>query len=84
MDMPEGWKRLINIIETTKVSYKDPKHKACSELSEYIIKSIWQDPLNIMKEMAEALEDMVQACNQGYGRDIKKMERALNKFKEWK
>ncbi len=38
----------------------------------------------LMKEMAEALDDMVSACNKGYGRDIQKMERALEKFKEWK
>lgn len=40
--------------------------------------------LNLMREMAEALDEMVRACNQGYGRDIQQMERAINNFKEWK
>lgn len=40
--------------------------------------------LDLMREMAEALEQYSDACHKGYGRDIEPIDRVLKKFKEWK
>lgn len=72
MEMPEGWKDLYCPMDMSKSS------------------AVMLTPLEarkicaLIKEMAEALNDMVTACKQGYGRDINKMEKALKKFNNWK
>lgn len=70
MDMPKGWEKLKN----SKVSF-------CGELIP--VCKLMDDAANLMKEMAEALDDAVTYA-QNEGAELPTVEKALKKFKEWK
>lgn len=81
-EMPEGWKRLED-----KVSQRDG-------IASWNMDSV-EDALNLMKEMAEALEQQagfIQMIRQKYRNDfdvnsnleLKPGEKVLKKFREWK
>ncbi len=80
MEMPEGWKRRKEITQEFK---KSPDRCFTSNCDHY------EFLLDLMKEMAEALEEIKDPANtmSGYGcncRAAELAEEAIKKFKEWK
>ena len=76
MEMPEGWKRLKVLCKSERDMHFETGHAA-------------RDALDLMKEMAEALEKGLEYEDcppEGnckiYGHD--EMRAVLKKFKEWK
>lgn len=95
IEMPEGWKSLKDIIENTLIEAHRKEDDPKAKLLTAVVANTWLTPLNLMKEMAEALEQAVSLIESEWGpisEDVRSGERdlggskpfvALKKFKEW-
>lgn len=91
MKMPEGWNRLKSVIDSIKVEPNDPRNYDHAHIAQLAVHKMWNDPLDLMKEMAQILE----VTNDFWGIDYRDLNaealekfrdipKILNKFKEWK
>lgn len=89
MEMPDGWKKLKKLAgESYKKALKN-KEDPLSALCEYTFRESSMFHLNLMKEMAEALQDTTEwfdslASCPDMSKKIHQIEFVLKKFQEWK
>lgn len=96
MEMPEGWKSLKSVVDSIEVKPNDPRNYDHAQIAQIVVHSMWNTPLDLMKEMAEALELSITlpVLNEhSYAErtqfekdkiDQQKIRTAFKKFKEWK
>ena len=76
MEMPEGWKDSIKVLEDRGFAADGVPHDSDLEMI--------REGLLLMREMAEALEEASYRMKPADETEIDAVGNALKKFKEWK